>query len=48
MPRNIPEERRSQDGKCLLRGTNWVFKYNGLLFVLKGFLELPEGVSEIL
>jgi hypothetical protein len=26
----------SRDGKCLLRGTNWAFKRNGLRFILKG------------
>ena len=26
------------DQKCLLRGTNWVFKYNSLLFACKGLM----------
>ena len=26
----------NRDEKCLLRGTNWVFKYSGLRFVFKG------------
>jgi len=26
----------NRDEKCLLRGTNWVFKYSGLRFVIKG------------
>jgi hypothetical protein len=25
---------KNRDGKCLLRGTNWIFKYNGLRFIL--------------
>jgi len=28
----------NRDEKCLLRGTNWVFKYSSLRFVFKGFL----------
>jgi hypothetical protein len=28
----------NRDGKCLLRGTTWVFKYSGLPFVLKGLI----------
>jgi len=26
----------NRDEKCLLRGTNWVFKYSSLRFVFKG------------
>jgi hypothetical protein len=26
----------NRDEKCLLRGTNWVFKWNSLRFVFKG------------
>ena len=26
----------NRDEKCLLHGTNWVFKYSGLRFVFKG------------
>ena len=26
----------NRDETCLLRGTNWVFKYNRVLFVFKG------------
>ena len=28
----------NRDEKCLLRGTNWVFKYSGLRFVCKGLI----------
>ena len=28
----------NQDEKCLLQGTNWVFKKNSLHFVLKGLI----------
>ena len=28
----------NRDEKCLLRGTDWVFKYSGLRFVFKGFI----------
>ena len=30
----------NRDEKCLLRGTNWVFKYSSLRFVFKGLKEL--------
>ena len=26
----------NRDEKCLLRGTNWVFKYSSLIFVFRG------------
>ena len=28
----------NRDEKCLLRGTNWVFKYSSLRFVFKGLI----------
>jgi len=28
----------NRDEKCLQRGTDWVFKYNGLCFVFKGII----------
>ena len=28
----------NRDEKCLLRGTDWFFKYSGLRFVFKGFI----------
>ena len=28
----------NRDEKCLLRGTDWVFKYSGLRFVFKGLI----------
>jgi len=31
------------DEKCLLRGTNWVFKYSRLRFVCEGLTYLPES-----
>jgi hypothetical protein len=29
----------NRDEKCLLHGTNWVFKYSSLRFVFKGFID---------
>jgi hypothetical protein len=29
----------NRDGECLLHGTNWVFKYNGFCFLIKGLME---------
>ena len=34
----------NRDGKCLLRGTDWVFKYSSLRFVFKG---LTLSVNQI-
>ena len=34
----------NRDEKCLLRGMNWVFKWSGLSFIFKGFI---QGVSTI-
>jgi hypothetical protein len=30
----------NRDEKCLLRGTNWIFKYSSLRFVFKGLITL--------
>ena len=29
----------NRDERCLLRGTNWVFKYSSLHFVFKGLIQ---------
>ena len=34
----------NQDEKCLLRGTNWVFKYNSLRFVFNPY---PANVDNM-
>ena len=34
----------NRDEKCLLRGTNWVFKYSSLRFVFK---RLSNVISEL-
>jgi hypothetical protein len=38
----------NRDEKCLLRGTNWVFKWNSLRFVFKGLTVLFAQLSEVL
>jgi hypothetical protein len=43
---NLPIKRQmfgsyNCDEKCLLRGTNWVFKENSLSFSFKGLISLP-------
>ena len=32
------------DGKCLQRGTDWVFKYSGLRFVFRGVNEVRHNI----
>jgi len=34
------------DEKCLLRGTDWVFKYSGLRFVFKGLITASSALME--
>jgi len=54
-PGTYPKERKLQskhgeslksrrDKKCLLRGTNWVFKQSGLRFVFKGLMGKQVGL----
>jgi len=34
----------NRDGKCLLRGMDWVFKYSSVHFVFKGLISAIEEV----
>ena len=36
----------NRDEKCLLRGTNWVFKYNSLSFVFKELITTTNIYSQ--
>jgi hypothetical protein len=38
----------NRDEKCLLRGTNWVFKYSSLRFVFKGLNLCPTVARKLL
>ena len=38
----------NRDEKCLLRGTNWVFKWRCLCFVFKGLSHAPQFVHRML
>ena len=36
----------NRDEKCLMRGTDWVFKYSGVRFVFKGLMiNVPHLVT---
>jgi len=38
----------NRDEKCLQRGTDWAFKYNGLSFVFKGLIDTDANHKFIL